>query len=411
MATETLLELYDALREDRQRQDRLPFSQDIVEANRLLHHPFALDHEVAEALNAWCQKRQPCQFGKVAASRGQIHFCVLRERDLAGGDRGVASKIADERRLWKQRAAFDRKAPPHAFLLLFASPRVALAAPDANLQRFADRLLALAGWGPARRGHRHGNPVSSDFLYLRSPKTQDDLFYGYQFNLDFFAAAGDGRWWHDHRLPGGVGFTANSTGHMRAFKEWYAEPGVDFGEWALKQAMITVANAHAMRKGGADGKTAVKPVSPQSEGRVTWLRDLDDAGRPLVAHIASPLAVTPANLVGKDWTRYEGLLHTDHAVRAEFFLDRETPPTAEKPYLMDFTYLYDRSQADFLKFSGGVRTSEEEVYGEIGRPETWTTRAGEFAGDRRSVAHSREVSEHLGVIRSWKALEADADSE
>lgn len=413
MATETLLELYDALREDRQRQEARPFSQDILEANRLLHHPFALDHEVAEALNEWCRKRQPCQFGRVAASRGHLHFCVLRERDLAGGDQGVASKIAGERMLWKRRAILDRKAPPHAFLLVFASPRVALAAPDVNLQRFAERLLALSGWGPERRRSRSGNSVSSDFLYLRSPKSRDDMFYGFQFNLDFFAAAGDGRWWHDHRLPGGIGFTANSTGHMRAFKEWYAEPGADFGEWALKQAMITVANAHAMKKNTSEKTDVDTPGarSPEAEGRVTWLRDLDEAGRPLVASVASPLTVTPPNLKGKDWTRYEGLLHTDHAVRAEFFLDRETPPTAESPYLMDFTYLYDRSQADFMKFSAGVRTSDEEVYHEIGKPETWTTRAGEFAGDRRSAAQAREVQEHLAVIRRWALHEAYAESE
>lgn len=52
-----------------------------------------------------------------------------------------------------------------------------------------------------------------------------------------------------------------------------------------------------------------------------------------------PSVKNPSVLEGMDWTRYEGVLHTDHAVRAEFFLDREVAPMKTRPYLMDFTYL------------------------------------------------------------------------
>src|SRR5262249_8473402 len=139
------------------------------------------------------------------------------------------------------RAVSDRERPPHAFLLVLASPRVALAAPDDALRRLADQLLALAGWAPKRRGRR-ADQTSSDFLYLRHPVGSG--YHAFQFNIDFFAAAGDGRWWHDHRIPGGIAFTANSVGHMRSFLEWYAAPGEDHGGWALKQSMLTIANAH-----------------------------------------------------------------------------------------------------------------------------------------------------------------------
>lgn len=249
MSAETLASLFDRLREDGWRADH-PFTKDLKDAHELLHHPYALDYEVAEALRLWCKDKQSCQFGRLAANKGQIHFCVVRERDLANGDRGIEKKIAEGKRLWKQRAVFDTKQAPHGFLLLFASPRVTLAAPDDCLRRFSDRLLELAGWGPKRRAHRADNPVSSDFLYLRNPT--EDLCYGFQFNVDFFASAGDGRWWHDHRIPGGIGFTANSAGHMRFFKDWYEKPGTDHGDWALKQAMITIAQAHPTKL--ADGK-------------------------------------------------------------------------------------------------------------------------------------------------------------
>ena len=92
------------------------------------------------------------------------------------------------------------------------------------------------------------------------------------------------------------------------------------------------------------------------------------------ADVVCPLSQVPTVLEGKDWTRYEGVLHTDHAVREEFFLDREVAPTASKPYLMDFTYLYDKKQEDFREFTGGKPFSVEEVFAETGRPEDWTHR-------------------------------------
>lgn len=65
----------------------------------------------------------------------------------------------------------------------------------------------------AGRRSRLGCDRSRGYLYLKNPQTK--AYHGFRFNLDFFAAAGDGTWWHDHRFPGGVAFTANATGHMK----------------------------------------------------------------------------------------------------------------------------------------------------------------------------------------------------
>jgi hypothetical protein len=108
-------------------------------------------------------------------------------------------------------------------------------------------------------------------------------------------------------------------------------------------------------------------------------------------------------LEGKDWTRYEGVLHTDHAVREEFFLDREIAPTASKPYLMDFTYLYEETQDDFDAFSRGKRFDTAEIYAEIGRPEDWTHRAGTTV-QVRSEEQAAAVAEQLLACRSWDTL-------
>jgi hypothetical protein len=140
---------------------------------------------------------------------------------------------------------------------------------------------------------------------------------------------------------------------------------------------------------------------PSDQGRVTWLRPLGAKGEPLVQDVPCPLPNVPLTLSGKDWTRYEGLLHTDHAVREEFFLDREVAPTASRPYLMDFTYLYDDKQGDFEQFTRGKRFTDEEVYAEIGHPEDWTHRAGATATSR-SEEQAATVAEQLLACSRWE---------
>ena len=370
-----------------------PFSDDLLQANALLHNVAATEAEMAECASLWCLRRQPCQFGRVAASEGRIHFCFLTERAVSmWSDDEITEKIAEDKQLWKQRAALDPLRGAHSFVLVVSSPQLSLSAPDQHLRAFSNRILELAGWEPDRRGARLKNTVTSDFLYLKHPS--DGGFYGFQFNADFFACAGDGRWWHDHRFPGGIAFTANSTGHMVAAREWYQ--GRDQGRaWALKQAMLTIDNAMPTRE--------TDSTEPSEQGRVTWLRSLDTEGKPLLTDSGCPLVNVPRTLEGKDWTRYEGVLHTDHAVREEFFLDREAAPTASKPYLMDFTYLYDERQEDFIKFTGGQRFTDEHVFKEIGRPEDWIHRDGR-ALTSRSDEEAITVAEQMQACRRWKIV-------
>ena len=306
----TTLDLFSNLTGDAWRVSH-PFSDDLLQANALLHNTAATDAEMAECAMRWCLRRQPCQFGRVAASMGRIHFCFLREGAVTDWtDEEIAERIADEKKLWKQRAAFDPLRGSHSFVIVVSSPRVALARPDPHLRAFSDRILQLAGWGPTRRGARRENTVTGDFLYLKHPTEDRFAGYRYRFNVDYFACAGDGRWWHDHRFPGGIAFTANS---------------------------------------------------------------------------------------------YEGVLHTDHAVREEFFMDRQVAPTASKPYLMDFTYLYDERQDDFIEFTGGELSSAERVFQEVGRPEEWTHRAREATASR-TEEDVRTVAEQLETCRRWKDL-------
>lgn len=386
----TVAELFARLNGDTWRITH-PFNDDILQANALLHNTAATEEEMAKCLHFWCLHRQPCQFGRAAAKQGRIHFCFLREEAISKWtDEEISGKIGEEKKLWKQRAAFDPDRAAHSFVILVASPHVALAAPDQHLRALSDRILELADWEPNHLGVRRINTVTSDFLYLRNP--DDGGFYGFQFNADFFACAGDGRWWRDHRFPGGIAFTANSTGHMMRHRDWYQKKEQN-ESWGLKQAMLTIQNAEPTRK--------TESSDPLEQGRATWLRSLDMRGKPLVEDVPCPLAKMPSMLEGKDWTRYEGVLHTDHAVREEFFFDREVAPTASKPYLMDFTYLYDDKQADFEEFSQGKRFTDEDIYAEIGRPGDWTHRTSATAGFR-SEEQAVSVAEQLLACSRWE---------
>ncbi len=387
----TVTELFGRLNGDAWRVTH-PFSNDMLEANALLHNTAATEEEMAECLAFWVQYRQPCQFGRAAAKQRRIHFCFLREVAVSEwSDDEIAEKIGEEKQLWKQRAACDPERAAHSLIIVIASPRVALAAPDQHLRAFSDRILELAGWELDRRGVRRRNTLTSDFLYLKNPV--DGEFYGFRFNADFFACAGDGRWWHDHRFPGGIAFTANSTGHMMRFRDWFQAKDKN-ESWGLKQAMLTIQNA---------APTKTTDSSDPLQGRATWLRLLDAKGKPLIDNVPCPIDRVPTMLEGKDWTRYEGFLHTDHAVREEFFLDREVAPTASRPYLMDFTYLYDDRQGDFEEFTRGKRFADEEVYAEIGYPGDWAHRDSTTAGFR-SEEQAASVAEQLLVCSRWETL-------
>jgi hypothetical protein len=399
----TVNELYACLKGDPWRKTH-PLSNDLRDANELLHNDSAFPDEIAECLFNWCATQQPCQFGILAAREQRIHFCVLSDEAVARwSDEDIAAHIAADQRLWKQRAAFDVARATHSFILVVNSPRVALAAPDENLKAFAGSILQLAGWSIGRRRFaRPINEVSSGFLYLRNPK--DKCLYGFQFNLDFFACAGHDRWWHDHRFPGGIAFTANSLGHMRAYREWFGSLKGNGIEWAVKQAMLTIDNA-------AKHKVVARDPSLQQDpdGRVTWLRPLSADGKPHVEDIACPLTTVPSRLQGKDWTKYDGYLHTDHAVRDEFFQDRETPPTIERPYIMDFTYIYAENQSEFLEFSGGKPCTEQEVFAEIGRPEEWTHRHLAPQTKERTPEQAALVAQQLAACKAWQPIVANVD--
>ena len=395
MSTFELKTIYRELTEDKWRESQ-SFSEDMAKVHEIVFHPYRTDAQREEAYLLWLQRNQPCLFGRMAAAKQRLHFCFLGEDDFQKSDQEIAAKIQGDRIAWKQRSLRPHLAfsnPAHGFLLVAVSRKLALAAPDNNLRRFAEKLLSL--WGAPQADEASGH-ITSETLYLQHPSER--TYVQFRFSVDFFMAQGDRRWWHDHRIPGGLAFTANSVGHMRRYREWY-EGLTQQEEWVLQTAMLTINSA------------ADTPY-----GKATWLRPLVE-GQPVVSGLKCPFSDTgklKPDIQGKDWTRYGGHLHTDHAIREEFFWNepQKVSDITSAEYLEDFTYLFDPRQKDNMLFVHGQNVAENVVFQEIGNPEDFvrivgnrpkpSARSFQGPGVNPLIA---QVEEKLRDIRAWAGTE------
>ena len=394
----TIRDLYEDLRHDDWRTNH-EFSADIKTVNETLFHPYANDSDRIEQLNNWLQKYQSCLFGRIAAAKSRLHFSVLTEKDiLQRSDSEIAGIIHRDLLDWKRRSIqpeSQRGEPAHGFVLIVCSSKLALAAPDANLRAFAMKLLDL--WGCPQTQEPQGT-MHWETLYLRDPGDYKHCVR-FTFSVDFFASAGDKRWWHDHRCPGGILFTANSVGHMRKYREWY-EHKEKQEEWVVKTAMLTIAAA----------------ADVPEHGKAMWLRDVGGNGEPFLPNVACPYSKEglKAELQGKDWTRYGGFVHSDHAVRPEFFKSQGSKAAGDvlaQEYLEDFCYLYDGKSRDYSRFIRGDIVSEEDVDAALGRAETWTTVRQATSRKMSSKSDVAIKSVQQRGIAAMKGSRADGEAE
>lgn len=380
-------DLMNRLREDEFRRSH-PFSEDLKLVQDVLFHPYADDGDRELALRSWFQRQQPCLFGRVAAAMDTLHVHFLLDRDLTESDQHITGRIREGLSGWKQRSVSPGptvSTPAHGFALVLASSRLSYAEPNDTTYQLALEILKL--WGCRHTVEPHGDVYWED-LYLQNPK--DKSYVKFSFSVDFFGAAGDGRWWHDHRMPGGFGFTANSVGHMRRYREWYEGKG-DQNDWVLSTAMKTIA-------GAAD--------TPY--GRATWLRPLNN-GVPFVPGVLCPFKTVRSELEAMDWTRYGGHLHTDHSVRPELFraAPEKSAALTREEWLQDFQYLYDPSSIDHVRFVEGVRVAESEVTREVGTPADFVRIKSPRTRPRTSGISDPEADRHaevealVGLCRSW----------
>ena len=374
----SLKTLYNRLSEDTWRRDH-PFSEDIAVVNELLFHPFATNGQREEQLRNWLQTFQQCFFGRIAAAMGLLHFCILTHDDFMNRtDRQIQKMIRDELLQWTRRSVNPlayQSSPAHGFVLIAASQRLANAAPNNDLKEFACKLRDL--WGCSSSEEQSGL-MHWETLYLQHPVNLEYLKF--TFSVDFFYAQGDGRWWHDHRCPGGIFFTANSVGHMRKYREWFRNQQHQ-QDWTLQTAMLTISAA------------AETPY-----GKATRLLEMGPQGRPYVKDIACPFSrpesVKP-QLKNKDWTRYGGYLHADHSIRSEFFHNNPEPlpDITNKKFRQDLTYLYNPKSKERIV----TELLNQNANGSF-RPGSWRTYYGKAAGrSEKQAARRKSASASLDI--------------
>lgn len=322
----TIRELIDQLERDRWR-DGHPFDTSVRDANERL---FACQDAgtAGTVLNAWLASHQPCLFGRSAARQGLLSHCILFEADLARSDEHIRDMIQAARTEWTRRGYTGDAS---GFVVLAISPRLALAKPSPVLKSIAQRLCSLYLLDDIE-----ADRVYMDDLLLQAPG-HNGRVWRWKAGVNYFATNGDGRWWQDHRIPGGIAFSVNSVGHMaksgaiaKLLKEGAGTLGlnpqelpatpVDSLDKALLVAMQTIAGA-----------------SQAVSGKATELRELSPDAPPARR---CPMHF-PAKLQPFDKCEYDGYYHTDYTVPSEYFDDAVERPSHICRWNLDFTYLSD----------------------------------------------------------------------
>jgi hypothetical protein len=142
---------------------------------------------------------------------------------------------------------------------------------------------------------------------------------------NIFCAEGDGRWWHDHRTPGGIMITSNALGHFLYSRTKKETLEAAEKTWALENAMRTINNAYRGPKGSKAKKLKHCPATfllPAKEGEETPLRPTSDLRK------FSP-------------DRYHGYFHTDHLIPSVYFQKDADPPRLKLYDDLTLRYIYD----------------------------------------------------------------------
>jgi len=313
----SLSSLHARLASDRLRT-KLRFSDDLNEVHAKLFAAGLSDHDRFEILRSWIATNQPCLFGRLAAKLDRLGFCILTAEDIERGDRHVREKIQVARRQWKRDALRGKKS---GFVISVQTIDLVSAVPDKTMLDFAIHLTKLY----------LNAEIEPDTVYLDQVmhRHTEDEALAWRVGANFFASAGDGRWWHDHRFPGGIALSMNSVGHMvHASANW---PMDGAGKNAPKPKTLGEALRLAMQ--------TISLAKDACSGVATWLLERKEGD-------ACPHAddTWPSGIKGKERRNYEGWYHTDHTIPSPYFaLDIERPAAVTDPHNLDFSYLWDDS--------------------------------------------------------------------
>jgi hypothetical protein len=331
-------------------RNQQPFTDDIQHCQKVLFDPRRTRQDKLDALNDWLANFQPCLFGQMEARQKRLAYCLLTENDLARSDEHIRLRIEEERQDWKRRALAGET---HAFIILAVSERIACARPGMELLNLAQRICELY------LGVAQSDMIIHDELFLEIPAQDQTERRSWKAGVNYFSAQGDGRWWRDHRIPGGMAYSMNSVGHMarthaeRAMrrdpelaKRLANVPRERLVFWALPKAMRTIGISES---GGARGTWLVaRGVFPEDREPPTF-----EVRRRVFG-----------NLAQFSENRYKGLYHTDETIPSPYFnanlWRREEIVERDDLY---FNYLHLQTEEDYM--SMGIGLEVDEIEGEL----------------------------------------------
>jgi hypothetical protein len=216
-----------------------------------------------------------------------------------------------------------------------------------------------------------------EYVFLRKAGARDSEVLKFSTLPNIFCAQGDGRWWHDHRTPGGIMITSNALGHFT-----YARPGLTtltdkekIG--ALENAMRTISNAFP----GAGNR------------RPRGLRHCPATSLvPIGESKASPLKEgSPFRSFSPD--HYTGFFHTDHLIPSVFFSEERDPKELVRYENLSFQYIFDGSAdpKDHGELMTGVPTTWYEVKRSMDRLPSFVS----------PEATSQLTDKQMGRLANW----------
>jgi hypothetical protein len=299
-----------------------PFTEDIESTQAILFNPRYNKWKKMDAYRRWLTNGQPCLFGKAAARNKNVFICLLEEHEILcmkNGDDDLRQTIQDHRQIWK-RYALDE--PFSSFLVLLVSERLVSKEPGDKLKEICRRLLEL--YMEVDRIDDDTIFPQREYVFARLADTESSTkLLKFATLPNVFCAQGDGRWWHDHRTPGGIMITSNALGHFELFRNSEGLIGDKEKAHALDNAMRTIKSAYGndKKRRGLDHCPATRLV-PRAEGEVTPIRETSDL------HNYSP-------------SHYEGFFHTDHLIPSVFFSRDRDPKELALYDDLSLQYIYD----------------------------------------------------------------------
>lgn len=364
-------EILERLRPDPWRVE-VGFSPELEAAHEAMFKPQISEADLIAAVAAWLQRHQPCLFGRIAAKLGLLSYCILTDADLHQSDHKIKEKIQSARLQWTRDAYEGKKS---GFVILAVSNKLASALPNADMKEFARRLCFLY-----LETEVEFDAIHIDEIFLEQPGRLKTT-WRWPVGVNYFAAQGDKRWWQDHRIPGGIGFSMNSVGHMvksgmlatamKGLEELMGSP--DEGWTPGKVESLDKALEMAMR--------TIFLASEAVSGKATELLQLPTDIRK-TGHEKCPVDLPPF-LADKNFCEYKGWYHTDYTLPSEYFVSNIERSAHTTAHTLDFTYL----------FRNDLENPDHETIGKGHRVRAgFPTRRGHVTDETRKRQNARKLS-------------------